>query len=92
MIVTELIRGVFGELDFESDGNCSDFTLERRFDLLRMRIIERECDFMVLEVLRKSNRIYDIQRTNCFETMGELELHLRNIRKEYPSFVFHPRF
>lgn len=92
MTVTELVREIFDEPNFESDGNCSDFTLERRFDLLRIRVIECDFDFMVLEVLRKNNRIFDIKRTNRFKTMRELELHLRKIRKEYPSFVFHHKF
>ena len=92
MTVTELIREIFDEPDFKSIGTCSDFTLERILDTLSMRIVERESDYIVLEVLNRANRLGVIKRTHEFKTIEELELHLRNIRKEYPSFVFHSRF
>jgi hypothetical protein len=90
--VEELIQEIFDEPDFESNGNCSDFSLKRRFDILSVRIVERDFDFILLEVLNRVNRIGKIKRTHELKTIEELELHLRNIRKEYPSFVFHSRF
>ena len=92
MTVAELIQEIFDEPEFESIGTRSDFMLERRFDTHHVRVIERDYDFTVLEVLRKSNRLGEVKRTNYFKTMEDLDLHLRNIRKGYPSFVFHPRF
>lgn len=92
MTVTELIREIFDEPDFKSIGTCSDFTLERILDTLSVRIVERDFDFILLEVLNRVNRIGKIKRTHELKTIEELELHLRNIRKEYPSFVFHSRF
>lgn len=92
MTVTELIREIFDEPDFKSIGTCSDFTLERILDTLSMRIVERESDYIVLEVLNRVNRIGKIKRTHKLKMIEELELHLRNIRKEYLSFVFHSRF
>lgn len=92
MTVTELIRELFDEPDFKSIGTCSDFTLEHILDTLSVRIVERESDYIVLEVLNRVNRIGKIKRTHKLKMIEELELHLRNIRKEYPSFVFHSRF
>lgn len=92
MTVAELVQEIFDESDFESDGNCSDFRLERISDTLSVRIVERDSDFIVLEVLNRVNRIGKIKRTHELKTIEELELHLRNIRKEYPSFRFHSRF
>ena len=92
MTVTELIRDIFDEPDFKSIGTCSDFTLERILDTLSVRIVERESDYIVLEVLNRVNRIGKIKRTHKLKMIEELELHLRNIRKEYLSFVFHSRF
>lgn len=92
MTVTELIREIFDEPDFKSIGTCSDFTLERILDTLSVRIVERESDYIVLEVLNRVNGIGKIKRTHKLKMIEELELHLRNIRKEYLSFVFHSRF
>lgn len=95
MTVTELIREIFDEPDFKSIGTCSDFTLERILDTLSVRIVERESDYIVLEVLNRVNRVNrigKIKRTHKLKMIEELELHLRNIRKEYLSFVFHSRF
>lgn len=92
MTVTELIREIFDEPDFKSIGTCSDFTLERILDTLSVRVVERESDYIVLEVLNRVNRIGKIKRTHKLKMIEELELHLRNIRKEYLSFVFHSRF
>lgn len=92
MTVTELIREIFDEPDFKSISTCSDFTLERILDTLSVRIVERESDYIVLEVLNRVNRIGKIKRTHKLKMIEELELHLRNIRKEYLSFVFHSRF
>ena len=92
MTVTELIREIFDEPDFKSIGTCSDFTLERILDTLSVRIVERESDYIVLEVLNRVNRIGKIKRTRKLKMIEELELHLRNIRKECLSFVFHSRF
>lgn len=92
MTVTELIREIFDEPDFKSIGTCSDFTLERILDTLSVRIVERESDYIVLEVLNRVNRIGKIKRTHKLKMIEELELHLRNIRKECLSFVFHSRF
>ena len=90
--VEELIQEIFDEPDFKSIGTCSDFTLERILDTLSVRIVERESDYIVLEVLNRVNRIGKIKRTHKLKMIEELELHLRNIRKEYLSFVFHSRF
>ena len=92
MTVAELVKEIFDESDFESDGNCSDFRLDRWDDALSVRIVEREYDFIVLEVLNRFNRIGRVKRTHEFNTIEDLELHLRNIRKDYPSFVFRSRF
>ena len=73
MTVTELIREIFDEPDFKSIGTCSDFTLERILDTLSMRIVERESDYIVLEVLNRANRIGVIKRTHEFKTIEELE-------------------
>ena len=40
MTVAELVQEIFDEPDFESDGNCSDFRLERISDTLSVRIVE----------------------------------------------------
>lgn len=92
MTVAGLIQEIFDEPSFKSDGTCSEFRLERRFDALHIRVVERDYDFMVLEVLNKSNRIGKITRYNYFTTLEDLDLHLRNIRKGYPSFKFTPKF
>ena len=49
-------------------------------------------DFKVIEILRKSDKIGEVKRTNYFKTLEELDLHLRNIRKGYHTFEFRPRF
>ena len=92
MTVAELVQEIFDEPDFENDGNCSDFRLERISDTLSVRLVKRDSNFIVLEVLNRVNRIGKIKRTHELKTIEELELHLRNIRKEYPSFVFRSRF
>mgnify|MGYP000188387394 CR=1 FL=1 len=95
--VTQLVQEIFDEPNFESHGLLSDFTLERRFNTHHVRIISRDSNynvyvFKVIEVLRKSDKIGEVKRTNYFKTLEELALHLRNIRKGYPTFEFHPRF
>lgn len=95
MTVTELIQEIFDEPNFESDGARSDFTLQRDFDTHHVRVIERDFSykvFKVIEVLDRSGEIGKIKRTNYFKTLEELDLHLRNIRKGYPTFEFCPRF
>lgn len=92
MTVTELVQEIFDEPNFESIGSRSDFRLDRWDDALSVRIVEREYDFIVLEVLNRFNRIGRVKRTHEFNTIEDLELHLRNIRKDYPSFVFRSRF
>lgn len=93
--VTQLVQEIFDEPDFESHGSLSDFTLERGFNTHHVRIIERDFHFKtfkVLEVLDRSNEVGKIKRTNYFKTLEELDLHLRNIRKGYPTFKFKPKF
>lgn len=92
MSVEELIQEIFDEPDFESHGSLSDFTLKRGFNTHHIRIISRDFDFKVIEVLRKSGKIGEIRRTNYFRTLEELDLHLRNIRKGYHIFEFLPKF
>lgn len=92
MTVTNLIQEIFNEPDFESNGALSDFTLQRGFNTHYVRVITRYRDFKVLEVLDRSNEVGKIKRTSYFKTLEELDLHLRNIRKGYPTFEFKPKF
>lgn len=95
MTVAELIQEIFDEPDYQSDGALSDFTLQRGFNTHHVRIIERDFHikvFKVIEVLDKSGEIGKIKRTHYFQTLDELDLHLRNIRKGYPTFEFKPKF
>lgn len=92
MTVTNLIQEIFNEPDFESNGALSDFTLQRGFNKHYVRVITRDRDFKVLEVLDRSNEVGKIKRTSYFKTLEELDLHLRNIRKGYPTFEFKPKF
>lgn len=92
MSVEELIQEIFDEPYFQSQGLRSDFTLKRGFNTHHIRIISRDFDFKVIEVLRKSDKIGEVKRTNYFKTLEELDLHIRNIRKGYPTFEFRPRF
>lgn len=92
MTVTNLIQEIFNEPDFESHGALSDFTLQRGFNTHYVRVITRDWDFKVLEVLDRSNEVGKIKRTSYFKTLEELDLHLRNIRKGYPTFEFKPKF
>lgn len=95
MTVAELIQEIFDEPDFESNGALSDFTLQRGFNTHHVRIIERDFHFKVfkvIEVLDRSDEIGKIKRTHYFQTLDELNLHLRNIRKGYPQFEFIPKF
>lgn len=92
MTVTNLIQEIFNEPDFESNGALSDFTLQRGFNTHYVRVITRNRDFKVLEVLDRSNEVGKIKRTSYFKTLEELDLHLRNIRKGYPTFEFKPKF
>ena len=88
MTVTELVQEIFDKPNFTSDGARSDFTLQRDFNTHYIRIISRELDYKVIEVLRKSDKLGEIRRTNYFKTLEELDLHLRNIRKGYHDFMF----
>lgn len=88
MNVVELVQEIFDEPDFQSQGVLSDFTLKRDFNTHHIRIISRELDYKVIEVLRKSDKLGEIRCTNYFKTLEELDLHLRNIRKGYHDFMF----
>ena len=93
--LTTIIQEIFDEPDFESNDALSDFTLQRGFNTHHVRIIERDFNikvFKVIEVLDRSGEIGKIKRTNYFNTLEELDLHLRNIRKGYPQFEFIPKF
>lgn len=95
--VTQLVQEIFDEPDFESHGSLSDFTLERGLNTHHIRIISRYSNynvyiFKVIEVLRKCGKVGEVKRTNYFKTLEELDLHLRNIRKGYPTFEFRSRF
>lgn len=92
MTVAEVIQEIFDEPDYRSDGALSDFTLQRGFNTHYVRVITRDWDFKVLEVLDRSNEVGKIKRTSYFKTLEELDLHLRNIRKGYPTFEFKPKF
>lgn len=92
MTVTELIQEIFDEPNFESDGARFDFTLQRDFNTHHIRIISRDLDYKVIEVLHKSSEIGEIKRTNYFKTLEELALHLRSVRKGYHTFEFIPKF
>lgn len=92
MTVTELIQEIFDEPNFESDGARFDFTLQRDFNTHHIRIISRDLDYKVIEVLHKSSEIGEIKRTNYFKDLEELGLHLRNIRKGYHDFTFVSKF
>lgn len=95
--LSTLIQEIFDEPDFQNQGSLCDFTLNRGFNTHHIRIISRDSNynvyvFKVIEVLRKSDKIGEVKRTNYFKTLEELDLHLRNIRKGYPTFEFRPRF
>ena len=90
MLVAELVQEIFDESDFQSQGVLSNFTLKRGFNTHHIRIISRELNYKVIEVLRKSDKIGEIRRTNYFKTLEELDLHLRDIRKGYHTFEFLP--
>lgn len=97
MTVTNLVQEIFDEPDFQNQGSLCDFTLKRGFNTHHIRIISRDSNynvyvFKVIEVLRKSDKIGEVKRTNYFKTLEELDLHLRNIRKGYPKFEFLPKF
>lgn len=90
--LTTRIQEIFDEPNFQSNCSLYDFTLKRGFNTHHIRIISRDWDYKVIEVLRKSNKIGEIKRTNYFKTLEELDLHLRNIRKGYHTFEFLPKF
>lgn len=97
MTVTNLVQEIFDEPNIQSHGSLCDFTLQRGFNTHHVRIISRDYNynvyvFKVIEVLRKSDKIGEVKRTNYFKTLEELDLHLRNIRKGYPKFEFLPKF
>ena len=92
MTVTELVQEIFDEPNFESDGARSDFTLQRDFNTHHVRVITRDHDFKVLEVLRRSDTCGELKRTHYFDNWDGLELHLRNIKKGHPQFEFVPKF
>ena len=93
--LTTIIQEIFDEPNFQSQGPLYDFTLKRGFNTHHVRIIERDFSckiFKVIEVLDRSDEIGKIKRTHYFKTLDELDLHLRNIRKGYPTFEFKPKF
>ena len=97
MAVAKLVQEIFDEPNFQNQGSLCDFTVKRGFNSHHVRIISRDSNynvyvFKVIEVLRKSDKIGEIKRTNYFKTLEELDLHLRNIRKGYHTFEFRPRF
>lgn len=97
MTVTNLVQEIFDEPNIQSHGSLCYFTLQRGFNTHHVRIISRDSNynvyvFKVIEVLRKSDKIGEVKRTNYFKTLEELDLHLRNIRKGYPKFEFLPKF
>lgn len=97
MSVEELIQEIFDEPYFQSQGSLSDFTLKRGFNTHHIRIISRDSNyyvyvFKVIEVLRKSDKLGEVKRTNYFKTLEELDLHLRNIRSGYHTVDFIPHF
>lgn len=92
MAVAELVQIIFDEPDFQSQGSLCDFTLKRGFNTHHIRIISRDWNFKVIEILRKSSQVGEIKRTNYFKSLEELALHLRNIRKGYHTFEFSPQF
>ena len=97
MTVTNLVQEIFDEPNIQSHGSLCDFTLQRGFNTHHVLIISRDSNynvyvFKVIEVLRKSDKIGEVKRTNYFKTLEELDLHLRNIRKGYPKFEFLPKF
>lgn len=97
MTVTNLVQEIFDEPNIQNHGSLCDFTLQRGFNTHHVRIISRDSNynvyvFKVIEVLRKSDKIGEVKRTNYFKTLEELDLHLRNIRKGYPKFEFLPKF
>lgn len=97
MTVTYLVQEIFDEPNIQSHGSLCDFTLQCGFNTHHVRIISRDSNynvyvFKVIEVLRKSDKIGEVKRTNYFKTLEELDLHLRNIRKGYPKFEFLPKF
>lgn len=92
-----VIQEIFDVPNFQSQGSLCDFTLRRGFNTHHIRIISRDSNynvyvFKVIEVLRKSDKIGEIKRTNYFKTLEELDLHLRNIRKGYHTVDFSPHF
>lgn len=92
MAVAELVQIIFDEPDLQSQGSLCDFTLKRGFNTHHIRIISRDWNFKVIEILRKSSQVGEIKRTNYFKSLEELALHLRNIRKGYHTFEFSPQF
>lgn len=90
--VTQLVQEIFDEPNFQSQGSLCDFTLKRGFNTHHIRIISRDWDYKVIEVLRKSDKIGEIKRTTYCKTLEELDLHLRNIRKGYHDFTFVSKF
>lgn len=90
--LTTIIQEIFDEPYFQSQGSLCDFTLRRGFSTHHIRIISREWEYKVIEVLRKSDKIGEVKRTNYFKDLTELDLHLSNIRKGYPQFEFIPHF
>lgn len=97
MSVEELVQEIFDEPDFESHDLLCDFTLKRGFNTHHIRIISRDSNynvyvFKVIEILRKSDKVGEIKRTNYFKNLEELDLHLRNIRSGYHTVDFIPHF
>lgn len=95
--LSTLIQEIFDEPDFQNQGSLCDFTLNHGFNTHHIRIISKDSNynvyiFKVIEVLRKCGKVGEVKRTNYFKTLEELDLHLRNIRKGYPTFEFRPRF
>ena len=90
--LTTDIQEIFDEPNFQSQGSLCDFILKRGFNTHHIRIISRDLDYKVIEVLHKSSEIGEIKRTNYFKTLEELDLHLRNIRKGYHDFTFVSKF
>ena len=90
--LTTDIQEIFDKPNFQSQGSLCDFTLKRGFNTHHIRIISRDLDYKVIEVLHKSSEIGEIKRTNYFKTLEELALHLRNVRKGYHTFEFVSKF
>ena len=90
--LTTVIQEIFDEPNFQSQGSLCDFILKRGFNTHHIRIISRDWNFKVIEVLRESDKIGEIKRTNYFKDLEELGLHLRNVRKGYHTFEFVSKF